>query len=186
MQQGRNLARRQDGAEDRHQLAGMRRSWYKNFAATRSIHHSPSPIFQSPLGSPPHAFPHLSRAFTGLVHHRCVRFPSLNPRKLITTCAGTSSGFGKQLVTSVLARGDRVIATARNIEKIKHFQSLPDASSRLALLRLDVSDSAENIQRIVEYAISIWGRIDVVVNNAGLGMKSVLEEGGYVWPHVAF
>lgn len=32
----------------------------------------------------------------------------------------------------------------------------------------------------MEHALSIWGRIDVVVNNAGLGMKSVLEEGGYV------
>ena len=94
---------------------------------------------------------------------------------------GTSSGFGKELVTSALARGDRVIATARNLEKIQHFTSLPQASpSRLALLRLDVADSAENIQRTVERAIAIWGRIDVVVNNAGLGMKSVLEEGGCV------
>ncbi|KIP06171.1 hypothetical protein PHLGIDRAFT_36076 [Phlebiopsis gigantea 11061_1 CR5-6] len=92
---------------------------------------------------------------------------------------GTSSGFGKELVTSALARGDRVIATARSLEKIKHFNSLPEASpSRLALLRLDVADSPENIQRTVERAIAIWGRIDVVVNNAGLGMKSVLEEGG--------
>lgn len=48
------------------------------------------------------------------------------------------------------------------------------------MLRLDVSDTVENIQRVVDCAISIWGRIDVVVNNAGLGMKSVLEEGGYV------
>ncbi|EKM60033.1 uncharacterized protein PHACADRAFT_250900 [Phanerochaete carnosa HHB-10118-sp] len=92
---------------------------------------------------------------------------------------GTSSGFGKQLVASVLARGDRVIATARSIEKIKSFSSLPEASpSRLALLKLDVSDTAESIQRTVNHALSIWGRIDVVVNNAGLGMKSVLEEGG--------
>ena len=95
--------------------------------------------------------------------------------------AGTSSGFGKELVASVLARGDRVIATARSIEKIKAFWALPGASpSRLALLRLDVADSAESIQRTMDHALTLFGRIDVVVNNAGLGMKAVLEEGGCV------
>lgn len=74
-----------------------------------------------------------------------------------------------------------MIATARTIEKIKAFWRLPGAnSSNLALLRLDVSDSPEKIQRVVDHAMSIWGRIDVVVNNAGIGMKSVLEEGGCV------
>lgn len=98
---------------------------------------------------------------------------------LIPHLIGTSSGFGRELVASALARGERVIATARSIEKISSFRSLPGASpSRLALMRLDVAESAENIQRIVDQAVSIWGRIDVVVNNAGLGMKSVLEEGG--------
>ncbi|KAI0691370.1 NAD-P-binding protein [Cytidiella melzeri] len=92
---------------------------------------------------------------------------------------GTSSGFGKALVASVLARGDRVIATARSLEKIKVLWSLPGARpSNLHLLRLDVSDSPEKIQRVVEHALGVWGCIDVVVNNAGLGMKSVLEEGG--------
>lgn len=79
----------------------------------------------------------------------------------------------------MLARGDRVVATARSVDKIKSLCSLPGASpSRLALLKLDVTDSIESIQRTMNHAISIWGRIDVVVNNAGLGMKSVLEEGG--------
>lgn len=107
--------------------------------------------------------------------------PSLIPQEpqRVWFITGTSSGFGKHLVESALARGDRVIATARSTDKIKSLMSLPGASpSRLALLRLDVSDSVETIQRTMNYAISIWGRIDVVVNNAGLGMKSVLEEGG--------
>lgn len=92
---------------------------------------------------------------------------------------GTSSGFGKALVASVLARGDRVIATARTLEKIKAFWSLPGArSSNLHLLRLDVSESPEKIQAVIDRALAVWGQIDVVINNAGLGMKSVLEEGG--------
>ena len=94
---------------------------------------------------------------------------------------GTSSGFGKALVGSVLARGDRVIATARSLEKLKIFWTLPNAHpSSLHLLRLDVSDTPANIQKVMDQALAVWGRIDVVVNNAGLGMKSVLEEGGYV------
>ncbi|KAJ3555879.1 hypothetical protein NM688_g2339 [Phlebia brevispora] len=92
---------------------------------------------------------------------------------------GTSSGFGKALVASVLARGDRVIATARSLEKIKLFWTLPNAEpSRLHLLRLDVADTAANIQKVMDQALSVWGRIDVVVNNAGLGLKAILEEGG--------
>lgn len=79
----------------------------------------------------------------------------------------------------MLARGDRVIATARSLEKIKIFWTLPDAHpSRLHLLRLDIADTPANIQKVMDQALSIWGRIDVVVNNAGIGMKSVLEEGG--------
>lgn len=99
---------------------------------------------------------------------------------ILTKRSGTSSGFGKHLVASVLARGDRVIATARCLEKVKLFWTLPNAHpSCLHLLRLDVTDSPANIQKIMDQAVSIWGRIDVVVNNAGLGMKAVLEEGGY-------
>ncbi|KAH9854896.1 NAD-P-binding protein [Lenzites betulinus] len=90
---------------------------------------------------------------------------------------GTSSGFGKRLVVSVLARGDCVIATARNLEKLR--ATFPAAErSRLHLVQLDVSDSAETVQQRVQEALAVWGRIDVVVNNAGYGVKAVLEEGG--------
>ncbi|KAJ2964175.1 hypothetical protein NUW54_g14251 [Trametes sanguinea] len=90
---------------------------------------------------------------------------------------GTSSGFGKRLVLSILARGDCVIATARNLEKLR--ATFPAAErSRLCLLQLDVSDSAEVVQQRMKEALSLWGRIDVVVNNAGYGVKAVLEEGG--------
>lgn len=90
--------------------------------------------------------------------------------------AGTSSGFGKRLVASVLARGDCVIATARNPEKLRAV--FPQSERRLHLLQLDVSDPVEVVQQRVKDALAVWGRIDVVVNNAGYGVKAVLEEGG--------
>lgn len=94
---------------------------------------------------------------------------------------GSSSGFGKRLVASALARGDCVIATARCLEKMQGLLSLSHAERRrLHLLQLDVTDSMETIQKKMDQALSVWGRIDVVVNNAGYGVKSLLEEGGCV------
>ena len=90
--------------------------------------------------------------------------------------AGTSSGFGKRLVASVLARGDCVIASARNLEKLR--AAFPTPDRRLHFIQLDISDSANVVQQRVKEALAIWGRIDVVVNNAGYGVKAVLEEGG--------
>ncbi|KAI0920223.1 hypothetical protein AcV5_010023 [Taiwanofungus camphoratus] len=88
---------------------------------------------------------------------------------------GTSSGFGKRLVASVLARGDCVIATVRRPED---FPLTDVDESRVHVLVLDVTDKAENIQGKVNEALHIWGRIDVLVNNAGYAPKALLEEGG--------
>ena len=60
---------------------------------------------------------------------------------LVTGC---SSGFGEQFVRSILLRGDRVIATARKLEKITQ---LEDAGA--AVLQLDVTDDQQSIQRTI-------------------------------------
>jgi len=56
------------------------------------------------------------------------------------------------------------VATARSLEKIQDFPP----SDNLRLLQLDVTDSQEAIQARVEEAVKFWGRIDVLVNNAGM------------------
>ena len=103
------------------------------------------------------------------------------------TSIGTSSGFGRRLVSSVLARGDRVIATARSLSKLQ--DSLRSSSSNnieqcsnLRLLQLDVTAGSDAIKATVDEAVAIWGRVDVLVNNAGFGLLGLLEEGGYVSP----
>jgi len=90
---------------------------------------------------------------------------------------GTSSGMGRALVKSALDRNDKVIATARVLEQIQDLRTLAD-SSRLHLMQLDITDSQDIINSKVTEAIGIWGRIDVLVNNAGTGVKMILEEGG--------
>jgi NADP-dependent 3-hydroxy acid dehydrogenase YdfG len=94
---------------------------------------------------------------------------------LVFGLTGCSSGFGRRLATSVLARGDRVIATARSAEKI----NLP-SSPNISVLQLDVKVGFEAIKAILAEAANIWGQIDVLVNNAGIGYGGLLEEGGYV------
>ncbi|KAH9841081.1 uncharacterized protein C8Q71DRAFT_438143 [Rhodofomes roseus] len=88
---------------------------------------------------------------------------------------GTSTGFGKYLVISALSRGDCVIATVR---KLDDFTIKNVDQSRLHVITLDVTDSEESIRSKVDAAAGIWGRIDVLVNNAGYGVKTVIEEGG--------
>lgn len=89
--------------------------------------------------------------------------------------AGTSSGFGRRLTGLALARGDRVIATARTLSKIEHFPQHPN----LHLMRLDVNASTREIKARIDRAARVWNGIDVLVNNAGYGLPALLEEGGY-------
>jgi NAD(P)-dependent dehydrogenase (short-subunit alcohol dehydrogenase family) len=82
---------------------------------------------------------------------------------LITGC---SSGFGDAIARAVLAAGDEVVATARRTDALA---DLSDAGARAAAL--DVTDPAA-VERVVEEA----GRIDVLVNNAGIGTIGAVEE----------
>ncbi|KAJ3820638.1 hypothetical protein EV361DRAFT_1028136 [Lentinula raphanica] len=96
-----------------------------------------------------------------------------HPRVWLIT--GTSSGFGRRLVSSVLLRGDRVIASARTIESIRDTHIFP-SSDNLRLLELDVSADEETLRSKVQEALGFWGRIDVLVNNAGYSLKVLAED----------
>ncbi|KAH9838029.1 uncharacterized protein C8Q71DRAFT_755728 [Rhodofomes roseus] len=88
---------------------------------------------------------------------------------------GTSSGLGKCLVASALGRGDLVIATVRRREDF----SLTDVdTSRLHVLVLDVTEPEDDVRRKLDDAWNVWGRIDVLVNNAGYVSQCLVEEGG--------
>ena len=90
-------------------------------------------------------------------------------RQLVWFITGTSSGFGKQFVSSALARGDRVIATARlgSIMKPDMRALEENSEGRCRLMGLDVTSDEEEIGDVAKRAVDIWGRVDVVVNNAG-------------------
>lgn len=92
------------------------------------------------------------------------------PRVFLIT--GTSTGFGADYVTQVLSSGDYVVATARDPSSL----SFPGANDEnLLRARLDVTDKA-SIAQAFDEARRKFGRVDVVVNNAGYGLAGCFEE----------
>lgn len=89
---------------------------------------------------------------------------------LITGC---STGFGRALAEAVLKKGDYLLATARKPEQLRALiEQYPETAKAV---RLDVK-SSQDIQAAVDTAIATFGRIDVLVNNAGHGLIAALEE----------
>jgi NAD(P)-dependent dehydrogenase (short-subunit alcohol dehydrogenase family) len=86
---------------------------------------------------------------------------------------GTSSGFGRIMTERLLERGDRVFATLRQPERLNELKARH--GDALAVAALDVTDS-EAVRAIVGRAFSTFGRIDVVVSNAGYGLFGAAEE----------
>ncbi|MBF6147948.1 MULTISPECIES: oxidoreductase [Nocardia] len=86
---------------------------------------------------------------------------------------GTSSGFGRAIAEAVLADGGSVVATARKTESLAELRDR--APERVLVAQLDVTDPA-SITAAVEEARVRFGRIDVLVNNAGYGLRGALEE----------
>jgi len=86
---------------------------------------------------------------------------------------GTSTGFGRLLAEEVLKSGGKVIATARDRHKIADLvDQYPSTAKAFAL---DVTNPGQ-IQSVAAEAITHFGRIDVLVNNAGYGIAGAIEE----------
>jgi NAD(P)-dependent dehydrogenase (short-subunit alcohol dehydrogenase family) len=84
--------------------------------------------------------------------------------------SGCSSGFGRALAEAALARGDSVVATARDPERLAGL-----AGERVLVVPLDVT-RPDQVEAAVRAARERFGRIDVLVNNAGYGSVGAVEE----------
>jgi NADP-dependent 3-hydroxy acid dehydrogenase YdfG len=84
---------------------------------------------------------------------------------------GCSTGFGRELAQHLLDAGYRTVVTARNPDSLKDLGARENA----LVLKLDVTDQAQ-IDAAVKAAEARFGRIDVLVNNAGLGYFAAVEE----------
>ncbi|WP_311267964.1 oxidoreductase [Sphingobium sp. WCS2017Hpa-17] len=86
---------------------------------------------------------------------------------------GASAGFGRALVREIMARGDRVVAAARRPEDVADL--VARAPDRCMAVQLDVTSGAA-IDAAVTAAFDRFGAIDMLVNNAGYGFLSTIEE----------
>ena len=84
---------------------------------------------------------------------------------------GTSSGFGRAIAEAALDRGDRVVATARDPDKLSDLA----ADDGVHVITVDVTDPAQRLSA-VDQAVQKFGRIDVLVNNAGRTQVGAIEE----------
>lgn len=92
--------------------------------------------------------------------------------KRVWMITGAARGIGARITEAALARGEAVVATSRDAASV---QKRFPASDALLALPLDVTDEAQ-AATAVQAALARFGRIDVLVNNAGYGLLGAVEE----------
>lgn len=94
--------------------------------------------------------------------------------KQVWLITGCSTGFGREIALAALASGAQVVVTARRLESVADIcECFPEQTLAQAL---DVTDS-QQIDAVVAAVIEHYGRLDVLVNNAGYGYVGAIEEG---------
>src|ERR1700732_1852520 len=86
---------------------------------------------------------------------------------------GSASGLGRNLAEAVLESGDRLVATARDPKRLDDLVN--KFGDQIRAVPLDVSDESA-AQSAVQAALDTFGRLDVVVNNAGFGDIAPFEQ----------
>jgi NADP-dependent 3-hydroxy acid dehydrogenase YdfG len=96
-----------------------------------------------------------------------------NEKEKVWFITGTSRGFGRIWTEAALQRGDKVAATARNLESIADLKEKYGAN--VLTLQLDVT-KPEQVKSAIEQAHAHFGQLDIVFNNAGYSLIGMIEE----------
>ncbi len=99
-----------------------------------------------------------------------IRLPKIKPMKKNVFITGSSSGIGKAAVFEFAKQGWNVIATQRNPEKEQDFKDFDNVH----VYRLDVTDLGSCMESLSQ-AVKKFGKLDVIINNAGYGVDGVFE-----------
>lgn len=92
----------------------------------------------------------------------------------VVVITGASSGIGMALALDALQRGAKVAVCARNEEKLKNSYS-KFSSEQIFCMGADVSKEAD-CKAFIEGTIAKWGRVDALINNAGISMRALFED----------
>ncbi|KAI0056341.1 NAD(P)-binding protein [Artomyces pyxidatus] len=103
-----------------------------------------------------------------------------DPNAKVWLITGASSGLGLALLMRAVSRGDYVLASARDPSRFDPiFSTLCTGQrARVHVLHLNVASPFSEIKEAVDGAVRVWGRIDCLVNNAGIGAVGASEEQG--------
>lgn len=86
----------------------------------------------------------------------------------VVVVTGASSGMGRAIATRFVEEGAKVVAVARRAERLEELaESLKDAAGEIAVFAADVT-SVEKTNEMIDFAVEKFGRLDVLVNNAGI------------------
>jgi len=107
-------------------------------------------------------------------HYFC--FPSTGMRDKAVIITGGSSGIGKALAEVFGSNGSQVLITGRDKNELADaIRELSDKGVTVHGLQADVSIESDN-KRMADEAIRLFGKIDVLINNAGISMRALFEE----------
>jgi len=90
---------------------------------------------------------------------------------------GASSGIGKATALELVNQGAKVILSSRNIEKLEEVKALSTHPENVKLLQLDLDDYT-TLDKLVQQAISLFGEVDILINNGGISQRSLAIDTG--------
>ncbi|MDR0969484.1 MAG: SDR family oxidoreductase [Lentimicrobiaceae bacterium] len=94
----------------------------------------------------------------------------------VVVITGASSGIGEALAVEAAKQGAMVVMGARNVEKLQVLaEQIRTKGGQVTFVEMDVTQE-EDCKRLIESAVTAFGRIDVLINNAGISMRALFEE----------
>lgn len=90
---------------------------------------------------------------------------------------GASSGIGKAVVKELSKQGASIIISSRNIQKLKEVKSQCSYPDKVKVLKVDLDDYLV-LDKVVQRALTLFGKIDILINNGGISQRSLAVDTG--------
>jgi dehydrogenase/reductase SDR family member 7B len=89
---------------------------------------------------------------------------------------GASSGIGEACAYAFAHKGAKIVLAARNLDKLRHIeQKLQSQSVKVLAIKCDVRNE-EDCRNLIQDTVNYFGRIDVLINNAGISMRALFKD----------